>query len=50
MGLLTPGVQYTYEYKRGIVYACESGKEPFIIGWKYVPINIASTPVEIDEW
>jgi hypothetical protein len=49
MGLLTPGVQYTYEYERGIVYAREPGKDRFIIGWKYVPINNASTPVEIDE-
>lgn len=49
MGLLKPGVQYTYEYERGIVYAREADEERFIIGWKYVPINTASTPVEIDE-
>jgi hypothetical protein len=48
-GNLRPGATYTYEYERGIVYAREAGKERFIIGWKYVPIDTASKPIEIDE-
>jgi hypothetical protein len=49
MGLLKPGVQYTYEYERGIVYAREPGHERFVIGWDYVPIDTRSKPIEIDE-
>ena len=48
-GNLKPGATYTYEYNRGIVYAREAGQERFIIGWKYVPIDTRSYPVEIDE-
>ena len=48
-GNLKPGATYTYEYERGIVYAREADQERFIIGWKYVPIDTASKPIEIDE-
>lgn len=48
-GNLKPGVQYTYSWERGIVYAQEPGHERFIIGWRYVPIDCRSYPVEIDE-
>jgi hypothetical protein len=48
-GKLKPGATYTYEYERGIIYAREAGQERFIIGWKYVPVDTASKPIEIDE-
>lgn len=44
MGLLKPGVAYTYEYENDVVYAREPGQERFIIGWKYVPIDTKSRP------
>ncbi len=37
MGLLKPGVEYTYEYEGDVVYARESGGERFVIGWMYRP-------------
>jgi hypothetical protein len=48
-GTLTPGATYTYTWHRGIIYAQEANQERFIIGWKYVPIDTKSYPVEIDE-
>lgn len=46
---LKPGATYTYEYERGIVYAREDNQPRFIIGWQYVPIDIKSYPIEINE-
>jgi hypothetical protein len=48
-GNLKPGATYTYTWERGIVYAREDNQPRFIIGWKYVPIDTRSYPVEIDE-
>jgi len=48
-GNLKPGATYTYIWERGIVYAREADQPRFIIGWKYVPIDTRSYPVEIDE-
>jgi hypothetical protein len=44
MGLLKPGVQYTYEYENDVVYARESGQERFVIGWKYTPVDTKEKP------
>jgi hypothetical protein len=49
MGQLKPGMQYTYEYEHGIVYAKEPDGERFVIGWNYVPIDTTSKTVETDE-